>query len=162
MKASKIVIAASCVAVLSVVTFGSFTHEAAAASGAESLAVRKAVMRSIGTHFGAIIGAIKSGNQKAIKAAERHAMAIHWLSAGIPVLTPPGSGSKAGKSGALPKIWQDWAGYTKAAQGLNTESRKLAAVLKSGDARAALAQFKNTGKIGCGGCHGTYRVKKKK
>lgn len=162
MKASKIVIAASGIAALSIVAFGSLTQEAVAASGAETLAVRKSVMRSIVTHFGAIKGAILSGDQNRIKAAARHAMAINWLSVGIPVLTPQGSGLKAGKSRALPKIWEDWAGYKKAAVGLTTESGKLAAVLKSGDAKAAMAQFANTGKFGCGGCHRFFRAKKKK
>ena len=33
--------------------------------------------------------------------------------------------------------------------------------LKTGDAKAAMSQFGRTGKVGCGGCHGTYRAKKK-
>jgi len=162
MKSSKVVIAAGSIAALSFVAFASLTHEAVAASGAETLAHRKAVMRSIGTHFGAIKGAIVSGDSNRIKAAARHAMAMNWLSAGITTVTPKGSGQEAGKSEALPKIWTDWAGYRKAAAGLTTESGKLAAVLKTGDAKAAMAQFANTGKIGCGGCHRYYRAKKKK
>ncbi len=161
MKASRIVIAGVGLAAFTIVSFGGLTHEAVAASGAETLAARKAVMRSIGTHFGAIKGAILSGDQNRIKAAVRHAKAINGLAASIPTLTPRGSGLKAGKSRALPKIWQDWAGYKKAAAGLTTESGKLAAVLKTGDAKAAMAQFANTGKIGCGGCHRFYRAKKK-
>lgn len=161
MKVSRIVIAGVGLAALSIVAFASLANEAAAASGAETLAARKAVMRSIATHFGAIKGAIVSGDQNRIKVAARHAMAMNWLSASIPTLTPQGSGLKAGKSRALPKIWQDWAGYKKAAAGLTTETGKLAAVLKSGDAKAAMAQFANTGKVGCGGCHRFYRAKKK-
>ena len=161
MKASRIVIAAGSLAALSIVAFSSLTHEAVAASGAETLAVRKAVMRSIATHFGAIKGAIVSGDQNRIKAAARHAMAMNWLSAGIPTVTPQGSGQKAGKSRALPKIWEDWTGFKKASAGLTTESGKLAAALKTGDAKAAMAQFANTGKIGCGGCHRFFRAKKK-
>lgn len=161
MKASRIVVTAGSLVALSIVAFSSLTHEAVAASGAETLAVRKAVMRSIGTHFGAIKGAIASGDQNRIKAAARHAMAMNWLSAAIPTVTPQGSGQKAGKSRALPKIWEDWAGYKKAAAGLTAESGKLAAALKTGDAKAAMAQFANTGKIGCGGCHRFFRAKKK-
>lgn len=161
MKVSRIVIAGVGMAALSIVAFGSLTSEAVAASGAETLVVRKAVMRSIATHFGAIKGAIVSGDQNRIKVAARHAMAMNWLSVGIPTITPQGSGLKAGKSRALPKIWQDWAGYKKAAAGLTTETGKLAAALKTGDAKAAMAQFANTGKVGCGGCHRFYRAKKK-
>jgi cytochrome c556 len=133
-----------------------------AATGAESLALRKAVMRSIATHFGATVAAIKSGDTKRIQAAARQAQAINTLSKSIPVLTPSGSGQAAGKSTASPKIWQDWAGFRKAAATLTEESGKLVAALKSGDAKAAMAQFGRTGKVGCGGCHSTFRVKKKK
>jgi len=133
-----------------------------AANGAESLALRRAVMQSIGAHFGATVAAIKSGNKKRIQAAARHAQAINTLSKGIVILTPPGSGASAGKTGALPKIWQDWAGYQKAAAGLTAESAKLVAALKTGNAKASMSQFGRTGKVGCGGCHGTYRAKKKK
>lgn len=132
-----------------------------AASGAESLALRKAVMQSIGAHFGATVAAIKSGDKKRIQAAARQAMAINHLSKIIPVVTPSGSGQAAGKSRALPKIWQDWAGFQKAAANLTAESAKLVAALKTGDAKAAMSQFGRTGKVGCGGCHGTYRAKKK-
>ena len=134
---------------------------AGAASGAESLALRKAVMQSIGAHFGATIAAIKSGDKKQIQAAARQAQAINTLSKGIVILTPRGSGASVGKTRALPKIWQDWAGYQKAAAALTEESAKLVAALKTGDAKAAMSQFGRTGKVGCGGCHGTYRAKKK-
>ncbi len=133
-----------------------------AASGAESLALRKAVMQSIVAHFRATVAAIKSGDKKRIQAAAGQATAINTLSKGIVILTPRGSGASAGKSRALPKIWQDWDGFRKAAATLTAESGKLAAALKTGNAKVAMAQFARTGKVGCGGCHGTYRAKKKK
>jgi cytochrome c556 len=111
-----------------------------AASSAETLALRKAVMDSLAAHFGATVAAIKSGDSKRIQAAAKQAQAINTLSKSIPVVTPPGSG---------------------AAAGLTAESAKLVAVLKTGDAKASMAQFARTGKMGCGGCHGTYRAKKK-
>jgi cytochrome c556 len=134
---------------------------ALAASSAESLALRKAVMDSMAAHFGATVAAIKSGDSKRIQAAAKQAQAINTLSKIIPVVTPQGSGAAAGKSRALAKIWQDWSGYQKAAAGLTAESAKLVAALKTGDAKAAMAQFARTGKMGCGGCHGTFRAKKK-
>jgi len=134
---------------------------ALAANAAESLALRRAVMQSIGAHFGATVAAIKSGDTKQIQAAAKQAMAINTLSKGILIVSPKGSGSEVGKSTASPKIWQDWAGFQKAAATLTAESAKLVAALKSGDAKAAMAQFAATGKVACGGCHGTFRVKKK-
>jgi len=133
-----------------------------AASGAETLAVRKAVMQSIGAHFGAALAAIKSGDAARMKAAARQASAIGTLSTGIAILTPKNSGSSAGKSRALPKIWQDWAGYKKAAAALTAEAGKLAAAMKTGNAKVAISQFGRTGKVGCGGCHSPFRAKKKK
>jgi len=162
MKATKILIVAGGVVALSVVTLGGSSRVAHAASGAEALAARKAVMRSISGHFGAIKGAILSGNKKRIQGAARHAMAINGLSRSIAFVTPKGSGQSAGKSTALNKIWTDWAGFNKAAGRLTTESAKLVAVLKAGNPKASMSQFGRTGKVACGGCHGTYRVKKKK
>jgi cytochrome c556 len=132
-----------------------------AASPAESLMLRKAVMDSMAAHLGAAVAAIKTGDKKRIQAAAKQAQAINSLSKGIPALTPEGSGAAAGKSRALAKIWQDWAGFQKAAMTLTEESGKLVTALKTGDGKAAMAQLARTGKVACGGCHGTFREKKK-
>lgn len=58
---------------------------------------------------------------------------------------------------ALPKIWEDWDGFKKAADALEHESAKLAEVAAAGDKDAIAAQFGQVGKIGCGGCHKSYR-----
>lgn len=162
MKAIKAFAIAGGIAALSLTVLSTSPRPASAASGAETLAVRQAVMRSMVTHFRAIVGAIKSGDETRIKAAAPHAMAMSFLAKAIPTVTEKGSGPEAGKTRALPIIWREWAGFKKAAATLATESVTLAGVLKSGNAGAAMAQFGKTGKLGCGGCHRTYRAKKKK
>ena len=53
---------------------------------------------------------------------------------------------------------EDWAGFEKAAQALDTASADLASVAASGDKQKVAAAFGNLGKA-CGGCHKPYRVK---
>lgn len=63
---------------------------------------------------------------------------------------------------ALPKIWEDWDGFKKAADALVEESAKLASVAEGGDKAAIAAQFGTLGKNGCGGCHKPFRGAKAK
>ena len=63
---------------------------------------------------------------------------------------------------ALPKIWEDWAGFEAAAKTLAAETAKLAAVAATGDAAAIKAQAGAVGKKGCGGCHKPFRGDKVK
>ena len=81
-------------ALVAIGLIGASGATAYAASPAESLALRKAVMQSIGAHFGATVAAIKSGDAKRIQDAARQAQAINTLSKGIVVLTPRGSGHR--------------------------------------------------------------------
>ena len=58
------------------------------------------------------------------------------------------------------KIWQDWAGFEKAAKALGNEAMKLSQVAAKGDDKAIEAQYKALGKNGCGGCHKPFRGEK--
>lgn len=66
------------------------------------------------------------------------------------------------KTRALPKIWEDWAGFEKAAKALGDEAAKLSKAAAGGDAAAIKAQYVETGKKGCGGCHKPFRGDKVK
>ena len=132
---------------------------AAAHPPAASITERQAMMKLIGASFGSIKTAIDSKDPAQIKAAESRARAIAAAPAALATMFPPGSDSKAGKTAALDKIWQDSAGFAKAAGDLASTATKLADALKSGDAAASLAAFGAVGKDGCGGCHGAYRAK---
>ncbi len=132
----------------------------AAGSGAQAVAERQAVMKSIGAHMGGLKGALKAGNGKAVA---MHAGAINGLAKVLVGFFPKGSGPESGaKTRALPKIWQDWANFQKVPATLAAESGKLVQVAKGGgDAKAMMAQFGKMAKMGCGGCHKPYRAPKK-
>ena len=130
----------------------------AAGSGAAVIKERAAVMKSLGAHLGGIKGALGAKNGKAIA---MHAGAVGQLATIIPNLFPKGSGPEAGKTRALPKIWEDWDGFVKVSNTLASEAATLAKIAAGGDMKAAGAQFGKMAKMGCGGCHKPYRAPKK-
>jgi cytochrome c556 len=132
---------------------------AIAGEGGAAITERQALMKLIGASFGSIKAAIDSKDAAQIKMAEGRARAIANAANAIPTMFPKGSDSKAGKTAALAKIWEDPAGFKKAAERMGATVTKLADALKSGDAAASLAAFGAVGKEGCGGCHGAYRAK---
>ena len=132
---------------------------ALAGDGAAAITERQALMKLQGAAFGAIKAAIDSKDAARIKQMEGAARALSFSATAIPTMFPKGSDDKAGKTAALPKIWEDAAGFKKAADTMGALATKLADALKSGDAAASLAAFGAVGKDGCGGCHGAYRVK---
>jgi cytochrome c556 len=75
----------------------------------------------------------------------------------IPSVFPAGT-DKGDDTKALPTIWSDSAGYTKAAAALGTAADKLTAAAKANDKDAFAAAFKEVGEA-CGACHKTYRAK---
>ena len=86
----------------------------AAGGGAEAIAKRQAVMKSIGAHVGGLKGALKANNGKAVA---MHAGAINGLAKVLVGFFPKGSGPEAGvKTRALAKIWQDWDNFKKHAR----------------------------------------------
>lgn len=119
---------------------------------------RHAVMTSLAAHSVAIKTAIARRDSEAVA---RHAEAMHWLAQIVPHSFPNGSGEALGKTRALPKIWQDWTGFTAAAHALAEEAAKLAAAAKSGQTQQLHVRFATMAKRGCGGCHGTYRAPKR-
>lgn len=131
----------------------------AANEPAALIAYRQATMKAIGGHMGAL-GAFAKGEVDFVDDVAGHAHAINELSKGLARLFPEGSGKEAGETRALPKIWEDWAGFEAAIKRLSDESAKLAEVAKGGDSAAIAAQIGELGKKGCGGCHKPYREAK--
>ncbi len=132
---------------------------AVAGEGGAAITERQALMKLQGVAFASIKAAIDSKDAGRIKAAEGAARALSFSAHAIPTMFPKGSDEKAGKTAALAKIWDDPAGFKKAADALSPLAATLADALKEGDPAKALAAFGATGKEGCGGCHGTYRAK---
>jgi cytochrome c556 len=94
-----------------------------------------------------------------------HAHLLNDASTQIVAMFPKGTGRgdfDDKTTRALPKIWEDWDGFKKAAEALTRESAKLAEVAAGGDKDAIAAQFGQTGKLGCGGCHKPFRGAKVK
>jgi len=107
---------------------------------------------------------VKDGKGSAADVAKA-ATALGAAANGITADYPKGSGRgdhDAKVTRALPKIWEDWAGFEKAAGALAAESAKLASVAGGGDSGAIAAQFGMVGKNGCGGCHKPFRGEKVK
>jgi cytochrome c556 len=77
----------------------------------------------------------------------------------IPSVFPQGSGPDAGKTDALPAIWQNRGDFEAKAKALETESAKLLQLAQAGDEAGFKGQFPAVGRT-CGGCHENYRVKK--
>jgi cytochrome c556 len=67
--------------------------------------------------------------------------------------------TKGEKSAALPAIWEKPGEFKQAAERLENETAKLAAVSKSGDEAAVKAQIGALVKA-CGGCHESFREKR--
>lgn len=93
-------------------------------------------------------------------AAKTAADKIAATAKALPAMFPKGSGRgdvdpKATR--AMPKIWEDWAGFQAAANDLATEAAAVSKAIDGGDKTAMAAAFDSLGKKGCGGCHTGYR-----
>jgi cytochrome c556 len=132
---------------------------ALAGEGAAAIAERQALMKLIGGNMSALKLAIDSKDAARLKQVEGNARAIAAAGGAIPTMFPKGSDSKAGKTAALPAIWDKAADFKKASEALSTEATALAEAVKAGDAAKAASQFGRLGSVGCGGCHNTYRAK---
>ena len=84
------------------------------------------------------------------------AEAIRGVSDGLAAFFPPGTDPNHVTTAALPAIWQRSAEFAAAAQKLQREAAKLAAIAKSSDTRAFDAQFERVGAV-CNECHKQFR-----
>lgn len=124
----------------------------------DSVMQRQAVMKSVGTHFGAIKSILTGGGD--VTSVAGHASAISGLAGVVPTMFPEGTSLDDGfETEAKADIWSDWEGFLAAAEKVEAEAAKLAEIAETGDAQAATAQFAMVGKEGCSGCHTTFRQK---
>ncbi len=133
----------------------------AADEPANIITYRQKVMSAIGGHMGAIAG-IAKGEVSFKDDLIGHAHAINEMGKTLARLFPAGTGEEAGKTRALPAIWEQPAKFEAAVKALQDESAKLIEVAKAGGDMAAIgAQVGALGKNGCGGCHKSFRAEKK-
>lgn len=95
----------------------------------------------------------------------KHAKLLSEASKEVVALFPKGTGRgdfDDKTTRALPKIWEDWAGFKAVADTMVQESAKLAEVAAGGDKDAIGAQFGKMAKASCGGCHKPFRGAKVK
>ena len=117
---------------------------------------RNIAMTTLGKNMKAIARGLKAGSvtPEMIKQAD----AISQIADRLTDLFPKGQEKE--DSRAKPEIWTDFAGFKKANQNFVVASAALVKAMASGDAIAAKAAQKRTGKT-CGGCHKPYRLPKK-
>ena len=139
---------------------GVLVTPAQAADADKAIKYRQALFQVILWDFGPMAGMVKG--KIPFDAAAFAARAERVSMMGSRIVEGFGPGTDAGdmKTRALPAIWEDRAGFEKAAQDFIDASAKLASVAKGGDEDAMKAQFAATGKT-CKGCHDEYRAKKK-
>lgn len=135
---------------------GMFVSTSAFADDDGAIKYRKAVMKSIGGHMGAMAGIMKKtgGTPAHLKA---HADGMASLSKMTADLFP--DGSEFGDTTALPVIWEKPDEFKQAVQDFETAAAHLAQVAGSGDMAAFGPAFGQLGKT-CKGCHENFREKK--
>ena len=126
------------------------------ADDAGEIKYRKAVMKSIGGHMGAIAGILKGQTaNKANIAAHGKGMADLAMITGS--IFP--EGSDFGETEALPVIWEKPDEFAKAVSMFEAAAKGMEAATASGDMAAVGAAL---GKLGgtCKNCHENFRQKK--
>ena len=126
---------------------------------ADAIKTRQDAMKAQGGAMRTLTPIVRGEQPWNQQAAVQAATTIHNTSIAIPSVFPQGSGPDAGKTDALPMIWQNWSDFQAKAKALETESTKLLQLAQAGDEAGFKAQFPAVGRS-CGGCHETYRVKK--
>ena len=117
---------------------------------------RHSLFKTLGTQM-MDLGMITQGKAGSTDDLLGHAIVLYETAKIVPHAFPKGSGSDVvAHSRALPKIWEDQAGFTAAAQRLITEAEALVKVAKKKDVAGVSAQLQQVG-AACGGCHDAYR-----
>ena len=127
-----------------------------AAGPAEDIKFRKAHMKTLSGHLGAIFMVIKGeAGDKSHIAAHASALANVAMMAGG--LFSAGSGT--GDTAALPVIWEKSGEFKEKVKALEDASAKLFGAARKGDMAKIGAAAGGVGKS-CGGCHKVFRKKK--
>jgi cytochrome c556 len=121
---------------------------------------RQATMKSMGAGMGAVKAFIDGNGDQ--KKAEDGVQQILTAAKTIPDRFPQGTSMEEMKdvSWAKPAIWSEHDKFLAAQKNLVSEVEKLNEAVKSGDKNKVQAQFGETGKNGCGGCHTPFRQSK--
>jgi len=140
---------------LALVTVALVLAGAAQAAGPDPIETRQAGQDLMLGDFAGIRAVVAAKGD--VKTLEKPADAMaRWIKQ-FPTQFPPGSDT-GHNTKALPAIWLDPAGFSKAADNLVDAADKLAQLAKAGDTDGVAAQVKVVGDA-CGACHKTYRAR---
>jgi len=123
------------------------------AAGDSLVPARQAAFRLSGATFGGIKGAIDRGDDLKTLASPTKALAA-WAH-NLPAMFPAGSDGAGTK--ALPNVWSDRAGFTRAAAAYAEAADKLAALVAAGDKPGVAAQW-TVVRGRCKSCHDSYHT----
>ncbi len=121
----------------------------------KDVAARKGLMKSIGKTWKAVKKAAKADDNKAAGKASGE---LYKLSGKISKVFK----NKGGKSRSKPNVWTDKCKFKQRAEFLAVSAAVFSQVHSKSGSKAMVSKgVKNIGK-NCGGCHKTFRAKKKK
>jgi cytochrome c556 len=126
---------------------------------ATAITTRQEAMKANGGAMRALTPIVRGEQPWNQQAAVQAATTLNNTAKAVPTVFPQGSGPEAGKTDALPVIWQNWSDFQAKSKAFETESAKLLQLAQAGDEAGFKAQFPNVGRS-CGGCHENFRVKK--
>jgi len=147
------------VSVMSVLSLGLLAASSVHAAEPENyIKYRQAIMKAMAGHSGSS-GQILRGLVDAQPGELAfHADALARLNADLVRLFP--EGSDFGETEALPKIWEDPAGFAQKAKDAADATANFAKAAQGGDAAAMATAYKAVGES-CKGCHQNYRERKR-
>jgi len=123
------------------------------AAGDSLVPARQAAFRLSGATFGSMKAAIDRGDD--LKTLAFPAKSLAAWAHNLPAMFPAGSDGAGTK--ALPNVWSDRPGFTRAAATYAEAADKLAALAAAGDKPGVAAQWAVT-RATCKACHDTYHT----
>ncbi len=140
---------------------GLLSPAVATAAGEGDINYRQKVMKAVGGHTGAVVSILKQEGGSMDHLAD-HADAMAKLAEITRTIFPAGSGPEAGKTGALPDIWdgdRHSAEFEAELEKFVQLANALADVAVTGDRRATGGALKTLGADSCKSCHSKFRKK---
>jgi cytochrome c556 len=132
------------------------SQQGAVVLGVDAIAARQASLDMSSITFRSIREAIKAGDEPKSVGYPVAALA-KWAKA-LPRMFPPGTGKgeTSAFSQALPAIWQDRAGFDRAAANYAAATARLAALAQANDT-AGFARQLDEVNLACSSCHARYK-----
>jgi cytochrome c556 len=146
-------------AIAAVTLVGGIAVAEAQTSAIKQIEQRKEMMKASGAAMKTLTPMARGEAPWDQKAASDAARALAGAAPKIPAAFPAGTGPEAGKTDALPAIWQNKADFDAKAKAMQAETEKLLQVVQANDEAGFKAQFPKVGRT-CAGCHESYRMKK--